>query len=152
MLGDVVIVPLSGVTVPVNILSKVVLPAPLRPSRPMRWPRSIWAETPSNKGGPRNPMERSSIERMGIGATERKNRHHVSTMHVLRCNLIDVDRLAPRKAYQHDSQCLLNRADINLGFRCCLFARLSKQFCDHIFQRRVLDHDVFDRVVSQRFG
>ena len=37
----------------------VVLPAPLRPSRPIRCPGSIWHDTPSSSGGPRKPIRKS---------------------------------------------------------------------------------------------
>src|SRR6056297_1343961 len=40
----------------------VVFPAPFRPSRPVRCCGSILHETSSSKGGPRNPMDRFSIE------------------------------------------------------------------------------------------
>jgi hypothetical protein len=47
-----VIEPMSGVRSPAMIFSRVVLPAPLRPTRPTLWPVGMPAVAPSKMGRP----------------------------------------------------------------------------------------------------
>ena len=62
MAPDLTISPLSGAISPLSNFSSVDLPAPLRPSSPIRSPSSIRSDAPSSRSGPPKLMETSFIQ------------------------------------------------------------------------------------------